>query len=116
MSKQFAIIVTVTAVAVIHCSVFAGQPGLSVERVEIVRYENELSEAWLEPVRRDGKPGIAVVFGGTGDLHYYAKKETAAGGYNLTVSAEAEGVVFAKAEFPQWTIFHDPVLQKLSRP
>ena len=47
------------------------------EPVEIVRYEDQSSRAHIEPARLEDKPGLAVVFEGTKDLHYYARDETA---------------------------------------
>jgi len=80
---------------------------------EIVRYENEVSRARLEPARLDGTPGVAVIFEGTDDLHYYAKSETApAPGFNLKVDATAEGVEFAAPVFPPWKPFYDPGQEK----
>jgi thiol:disulfide interchange protein len=75
--------------------------------VEIVRYEDEFSTLRVEPGRMGEKAGLAVIFEGTKDMHYYAKKETAAGGYNLKVSAKAEGVTFGDAISPKWGTFFD---------
>ena len=74
--------------------------------VEIVRYEDESSL-----VRLHGRPGVAVVFEGTDDLHYYARAETApAPGLHLQVEVRADGVDFGKAVFPPWEMFNDPAL------
>lgn len=74
----------------------------------IVRYENEHSEARLEPVRRDGQPGLAVVFEGTKDLHYYARAETAPSpGLQLKVEASSSDIEFGKPVLPQWQKFVD---------
>jgi len=76
--------------------------------VEIVRYEDEFSTVRVEPARMGEKTGLAVIFEGTKDMHYYAKKETAAGGYNLKVSAKAQkGVTFGEAVFGKWGTFFD---------
>jgi thiol:disulfide interchange protein len=77
------------------------------EAVEITGNEQERSSARLEAVRMGGKIGVAVVFEGTDDLHYYARKETAAGGLKLQVRAESEQVGFGKAIFPQWKPYED---------
>jgi hypothetical protein len=54
--------------------------------VELVRLEKEFSSARLEPARMAGEAGVAVIFEGTDDLHYYAKAETApAAGFELKV-------------------------------
>jgi len=41
---------------------------------ELARYENQFTSVRVGPARMADKPGIAVVFEGTDDLHYYAKK------------------------------------------
>ena len=79
--------------------------------VEIVRYEDESSLAHIEPARLDGRPGVAVVFKGTDDLHYYARSKTApAPGLHLQVEVRADGIEFDKAVFPPWEMFKDPAL------
>ena len=75
---------------------------------ELARHENQFTSVRVEPARMAGKPGIAVVFEGTNDLHYYAKKETAAVGFNLTVTASADSVTFGETVLPKWKIFQDP--------
>ncbi len=78
------------------------------DAVEIVRYEDEYSHASLVPARLDGKPGLAVVFKGTDDLHYYARAETVpAAGLQLKVEATSDSVKFGAALFPAWEIFVD---------
>jgi len=88
----------------------ADVPNRDITRVELARYEKEFSAVRLEPARTDSKFGIAVIFEGTADLHYYARPETApAPGYELKVEVKANQFDFAKAVFPKWSIFHDPV-------
>ena len=86
--------------------------GALSETVEITSYLSEFSSARLEAVRMGEKIGIAVVFEGTGDLHYYALKETAPGGLKLEVSAVSTEVEFGKAVFPKWKFFEDKTLNK----
>ena len=87
-----------------------GTPGAA----EIVRFEQEYSQARLEPARLDGRPGIAVVFEGTEDLHYYARPETApAAGLELKITAESDTLEFGETVLPAWTIFDDPTGQKI---
>ena len=82
--------------------------------VELVRVEKEFSSAHLEPARMDGEPGIAVIFEGTDDLHYYAKAETApAAGFELKVEAKSDDFRFGQALFPKWEIFTDPTGNKV---
>ena len=84
----------------------------STEPVEVARYEQEYSTARVEPARMGDKEGIAVVFEGTSDLHFYAKKETAPGGYLLKVEAKSGGLTFGEAVFGKWGTFRDPALNK----
>ena len=89
------------------CGLAAIQASAGSEPVEVTRYEDEFSTVHVEPGRMVEKTGLAVIFEGTKDMHYYAKKETAAGGYNLKVSAKAEGVTFGDAIFGKWGTFFD---------
>ncbi len=83
------------------------------EAVEVARYEDESSRAHLEPARRNDQPGLAVVFTGTDDLHYYAKSETApAPDFDLKVRPTADGATFGPAVFPKWKRFYDLGLEK----
>lgn len=86
--------------------------GALAEAVEITGNQTERSSARLEAVRMGGRSGIAVIFDGTEDLHYYARKETAAGGFNLEVRAASAEVEFGKAVFPQWKFFEDKTQDK----
>jgi thiol:disulfide interchange protein len=82
--------------------------------VELARYEDEFSSVHIEPVRIDALFGLAVIFEGTGDLHYYAKPETApAPGFELKIRAKSGSFVFGDAVFPKWEIFTDPVGSKV---
>lgn len=84
------------------------------DAAEIVRYQNEVSSAHAEPASLDGVPGLAVVFEGTEDLHYYARAETApAPGLQLKVEARSERIDFGDAVFPAWEIFDDPTGQRI---
>jgi thiol:disulfide interchange protein DsbD len=77
--------------------------------VELARHEMESSSAHIEPVRAGQQDGIAVVFTGTHDLHYYANPETAtAPGFELKVSAKSDDFEFGDPVFPKWEIFTDP--------
>lgn len=77
--------------------------------IEIARYEDEFSRARLEAARFEGKKGIAVVFNGTHDLHYYARPETTpAPGYELKFKTQSPSMSFGDPVFPKWEIFRDP--------
>jgi len=90
------------------------RPAAAAGAVEIVRYEDESSRADIQPARMNDRLGLAVVFKGTDDLHYYARPETAPSpGLHLQIEARAEGIDFDKAVFPTWEIFNDPALGKV---
>jgi thiol:disulfide interchange protein DsbD len=61
----------------------------------------------------DGRAGIAVIFEGPNNLHYYARRETAsAPGFELIVDANSEDFIFGEAVRPIWDIFVDPLGKK----
>jgi len=75
----------------------------------MARHEQEFSSARIEPARMDGQAGIAVLFTGTHDLHYYASPKTApAPGFELKVEAKSNALDFSKAVFPKWQIITNP--------
>jgi len=79
----------------------------------IAQYEDQSSSASVQPARMNGQPGIAVVFEGTDDLHYYAAPE--AGGVQLIelkVSAKAEGLKFGDTVYPEYHYYDDPAIGK----
>jgi len=81
---------------------------------EIVRFEQEHSSAHLEPARLEGRPGIAVVFEGTEDLHYYARPETApAPDLELKITAASDSLEFGPTVLPPWDLFDDPTGQRI---
>jgi len=82
--------------------------------VELAKHGQEFSFARLEPARMRSKAGIAVIFEGTDDLHYYAKPETApAPGFELKVEAKSDILSFDEPVFPKWSIFQDPIGKKV---
>ncbi len=81
--------------------------------IGIYEYETERSGVRLYLDIQDGQRGITAAFEGTDDLHYYATEDGApAPGLNLKLSAAGEGIAFAPAVFPEYTIFEDPGLGK----
>ncbi|MBW8039561.1 MAG: DUF255 domain-containing protein [Planctomycetes bacterium] len=80
--------------------------------IELARDKNESSSAFLSPARMSDKPGIAVIFEGTDDLHYYASEETAPAGYRLKLEAKSDSFTFGDVVYPQWGIFFDKALSK----
>ncbi len=98
---------------IFHSSVLANlnTPGPN-DVLELVRFQDEFSMVKLKPARLDNKLGIAVVFEGSDDLHYYAKSETApAKGLELKIKAESEDFEFGQTVFPKWEMFKDPTGQ-----
>ncbi len=92
----------------------AAAPMQRPNATEIVRYEDEVSYAHAEPASLEGVPGLAVIFEGTEDLHYYARPETApAPGLQLKVEARSDAAEFRDAVFPAWEIFDDPTGQRI---
>jgi len=86
----------------------------STASVELARHEKEFSSAHLEPARMEGQGGVAIVFEGTDDLHYYAKPETApVAGFELKVEAKSDDFGFGEAIFPKWELFTDFVGSKV---
>ncbi len=89
-------------------SIAAQTKSVVAESVEIARAGQEFSTAHLEPAQMNSKSGIAVIFEGTEDLHYYAKPETApAAGFELKVEANSDDFEFGETVFPRWSIFED---------
>ncbi len=111
MRKRMSIIAVLSAAFISFGPFVSVASGLTL-LVEVARYEQEYSKVHFEPARMEGKVGLAVVFDGTSDLHFYAKKETAPGGYVLKVEAKSAGVTFGEAVFPTWGTFRDPALNK----
>ncbi len=82
--------------------------------IELARTGDEYSSVRFEPVRMDQQFGIAVIFTGTKELHYYARSETApAPEYNLKISAKSNEIDFSDAVFPKWEFFNDPTGSKV---
>ena len=80
----------------------------------IAQNQDQSSSASIQPARMNGQPGIAVVFEGTDDLHYYAVPE--AGGaqlIQLEVFAEAESLTFGTTVYPEYTYYIDPAIGKI---
>jgi len=80
----------------------------------ITEYEDQSSSVSLQPARMNGQPGIAVVFTGTDDLHYYATATAAPVPHlKLKVSAQADGLTFGPAVYPEYQYFNDPAKGKI---
>ncbi len=107
----------IVCVSAITCSVVAqdigeaetnAAPNIAAE-AELARHEQESSSVRIEPARMGQQDGIAIVFTGTHDLHYYANPQTAtAPGFELKVGAKSDEFDFGEIVFPEWKIFTDP--------
>lgn len=101
----------IICVFVVFCCMCGGyvQGQTSTDSVEVAKYEDQYSAVRIESAQMNGQKGIAVIFEGTDDLHYYAKQETAPAGYNLKLAAKSEDFGFGEAIFPKWESFLDPL-------
>lgn len=81
--------------------VSSGQPNITIETV--------ISSG---PARMDDRVGLVVQFQKAEDLHFYANKETAPGGFALKVETTAKGISFGPAEFPKHSMFYDKAFEK----
>ena len=90
----------------------AGSSDIIRVSTQIAKHEEQSSLAFLVPARFGGSFGIAVVFEGTDDLHYYAKAESAPAGYRLKVEPKSDYFTFGDVVYPQWTTFLDKALNK----
>ena len=80
----------------------------------ITEYEDQSSSVSVKTARMNGQPGVAVVFEGTDDLHYYATSAAApAPGMELKVSAKAENISFGDAVYPEYQYFKDAAKGKI---
>jgi len=120
--KLYAGIISAVCVLVSACFAWGQNPdepnsaatGSVTTSVELARYENEFSSVRVESAQMNATFGLAVIFEGTGDLHYYAMPETApAPGFELKVTAKSGNFSFGDAVFPKWKIFTDPVGSKV---
>ncbi len=85
-----------------------------VKPVRIAKDANEYSDAHLESAQMDSRFGVAVIFEGTEDLHYYANPQTApAPGFELQVKAKSDQFKFGKPVFPKPGTFTDPLGTKV---
>ncbi|UCG47545.1 MAG: thioredoxin family protein [Phycisphaerales bacterium] len=88
--------------------IIAADPCAVTAGAELARSGIEQSSARLEPARMGEAFGIAVVFEGTADLHYYATPESApAPGFELKVTAESAAFEFGPPAFPKWSVIKD---------
>lgn len=88
--------------------------GAAEDGTLIASYGQETSSARIEAGQMAGTMGVAVVFEGTEDMHYYATETAApAPGMELQVEASADGVVFGQAIYPAYDYFDDPSKGKI---
>ena len=80
----------------------------------ITQYEDQSSSVSVQPARMSDTPGIAVIFEGTDDLHYYATAAAApAPGMELTVSAQVDGLIVGNTVYPEYQYFNDAAKGKI---
>jgi len=107
VKSSFALIAVFLLIALGVCTsnAIAVEPG----GIEVARSKEEYSRARLEAVKFEGEGGLAVIFEGTDDLHYYANSVSApAKGLELKVQADSNDFGFGEAVFPKWKTFTDP--------
>ena len=86
----------------------------SFAKTLITQYQDQSSSASIQPARMNDQAGIAVVFEGTDDLHYYAAPDTAPSpGMELKISAKADGLTFGDAVYPEYQYYNDPAIGKI---
>ena len=89
-------------------------PDANSVNILFAEYEQEYSKIYVEPARLDTQFGIAAIFEGTKDLHYYANPETAPAAQNiLTIKADSNDFSFDKLIFPHSQTFIDPFGSKV---
>ena len=115
MRQKTTVILCAVCVLVANCSALGQNANtVSTSIVELAKNEEQFSSARLEVARMDGLAGIAVIFEGPDELHYYARPETApAAGLELKVQAESENFVFDKPLLPKWDTIVDPLGDKI---
>ncbi len=114
MRKKPAAILWIICVFLANCVAQGQSANTSTAPVELTGLRDKAASARLEPARMDGRAGIAVIFEGPNDLHYYATPESAtASGFELIVDANARDFVFGKTVLPMWDIFVDPLGTKV---
>jgi thiol:disulfide interchange protein len=111
-SAKFLPIVSIVIAMVGVCLPRASRAGPGKDS-EIARSKDQFSSAQIVPARMDDQNGLAIIFEGTDDLHYYAKEETAPAGYKLKIEANSTAFDFGQAVFPKWSIFNDPLGTKV---
>ncbi len=93
---------------------FADEPNQAdpqaADSLQIVSNEDEYSNLTITPARLDSTPGLAFVFTGTEDMHYYADPLTAFDpAHVLNVQPSSDIFDFAKPVLPQSKMFKDPL-------
>jgi len=100
--------ITIALIAILS----AVEPAAAAEPFNIITYRDQRSSARIEPAVRGGRYGAAFMFEGTGDLHYYADKDTAPGGYHLRIEISSPSLAFGEPVFPAPQDFHDEASRK----
>ena len=107
-NKSFPLLLAITAA--IYFLIAVESPA----KTRILQYQDQRSSASVQPARMNGQPGIAVVFEGTDDLHYYATASAAPAPHLLLrISAKADGLTFGDTVYPEYHYFDDPAKGKI---
>lgn len=110
MREKPAAILWIICVLLANCAAQGQSASTSTAPVELTGLKEKAASARLETARMDGQAGIAVIFEGPNDLHYYATPESAAApGFELIVKTTSEDFTFGKTVLPMWDIFVDPL-------
>ncbi|MHC4742467.1 MAG: protein-disulfide reductase DsbD family protein [Planctomycetota bacterium] len=114
MGDKLPVIRCIVLILAVACSARAGDTETATSTLELAKHLEEYSSVRIEPARLDDKPGIALFFEGTDDLHWYARPETApAPGFELQAKPQSDAFDFAPPVFPKWHIITDPLGDKI---
>jgi thiol:disulfide interchange protein DsbD len=90
----------------------AVEPAAGAEPVNIITYRDQSSSVRVEPALLKGRRGVALLFEGTDDLHYYADRNTAPGGYSLEIAVASRTLGFGKPVFPNAGSFYEKATRR----
>jgi thiol:disulfide interchange protein len=98
----------------VWAAVLTGAARAEEAATPIASYGRENSSAQIAAAQMNGTPGVAVVFEGTKDMHYYATAQAApAPGMELVVEAVSENAAFGAAVYPAYGYFDDAAKGKI---
>lgn len=84
------------------------------ESILIAEIDDQVAYAYSKgAIYKPHGAGLAVIFTGTDDLHYYADEKTAPAGYVLNVKASSKTITFKDAIYPKPGLFVDSLQEKV---